>query len=57
MKELTFDEAKTVNGGAIFLAPLLYTQVSITAGGLATALGIGTGVGGIVGGLIAIYSD
>ena len=57
MKELTVQETKDVNGGAVFLLPLLFAETTITAGGVASALGIGAGLGAIAGGLIAVFSD
>ena len=58
MKTISDNELEQVNGGLLFLAaPLVYAFSGTTISGAATALGIGTGVGGIVGGLGAIYSD
>lgn len=60
IQELSINELEQVNGGAVPLVALavgaLYSSSSITAGGMATALGIGAGVGAIVGGLAAVFS-
>jgi hypothetical protein len=58
MKTISHAELEQVNGGLIFLAaPLVYAFSGTTISGVATALGIGTGVGVIVGGLAAVYTD
>lgn len=59
IQELTIDELEDVNGGFLPLAwaaGAMYSSSSITAGGLATALGIGAGVGAIIGGVAAVFS-
>ena len=57
MRELTFNETKEVNGGMVFLAAFLFTDVAITAGGVATAAAIGGFVGLIGGGIAATFRD
>jgi hypothetical protein len=59
-QELTINEIEQVNGGAVPLVAwavgALYSSSSITAGGLASALGVGAGIGAIVGGAAAVFS-
>ncbi len=57
MKELNENQIEEVSGGLVFLAPLLFAPTTVSFGGVATAMGIGGGIGAIAGGLIAIYSD
>lgn len=56
--ELSFEEIQEVNGGNPLVAyaiGALYSSSSITAGGLATAFGLGAGFGAVVGGIYAYY--
>ena len=57
MRELSTDEITVANGGLAFLAPLLFAELTITASGVANALGIGAGIGAVVGGVIALTSE
>ncbi|GAA69771.1 hypothetical protein I6F50_15100 [Pseudoalteromonas sp. NZS127_1] len=58
MRELTSNEIQEINGGPLpFIIAGLYASSSITAGGLATAIGIGAGFGAIVGGIAAVYHN
>ena len=56
MKELTIKDTTEVNGGMAFLLiPILFAETTVTAGGVATAMGIGVGAGAIIGGIMAIF--
>jgi hypothetical protein len=58
MYELNLNEIENVDGGLAFLLmPILFKSVSLSAGGMATALGVGTGLGVIIGGSMAVLSD
>ncbi|MFC4700914.1 hypothetical protein ACFO4O_12145 [Glaciecola siphonariae] len=59
MTELSVHETEMTSGGFLFLAPVamaMFAPTTITAGGAATALGVGAGIGAIAGGFMAIYS-
>jgi hypothetical protein len=58
MMELNNQQIEDTSGGFVFLAPIamaMFTPTTITAGGVATALGIGAGVGAIAGGMMAVF--
>lgn len=60
MRELTLDEMTSANGGLPFVAPLvvwLYSPVTLTATGLSSSIAIGTGLGVIVGGVMAAFGN
>lgn len=47
MNELKEYELNEVNGGVAWFAAILFTETSITASGVASAIGIGGGVGAL----------